>query len=61
MLDDRLLLSRNILFDGKSIGSVVIVSDLSEIRATMARDVAVFVSVLLLSLLISLLLAIFRR
>src|SRR5439155_8847899 len=28
-LDDRLLLSRSILFDGKTIGSVVIVSDLS--------------------------------
>jgi signal transduction histidine kinase len=54
MLDDRLLLSRSILFDGKAIGGVVIVSDLDEIRRTMARDAGIFASVLLLSLLISL-------
>ena len=54
MLADRLLLSRSILFDGKTIGSVVIASDLSEITSAMARDVVIFASVLLLSLLISL-------
>src|SRR5882672_5739297 len=53
MLEDRLLLSRSILFDAQTIGSVVIASDLSEITSTMARDVVIFASVLLLSLLIS--------
>jgi signal transduction histidine kinase len=51
---NRLLLSRSILFDGKTIGAVVIISDLDEIAATMARDVLIFASVLLVSLLISL-------
>ncbi len=54
LLDDRLLLSRSILFDGKTIGSVLIVSDVSEITDTMTRDVVIFASVLLVSLLISL-------
>jgi signal transduction histidine kinase len=56
--DDQLLLSRNILFDGKPIGSVVIVSDLSEITATIMRDVAIFACALFVSLLIALALSI---
>src|SRR5207245_1180455 len=52
--DDRLVLWRNVVFDGKTIGSVMIVSDLSEISATMTRDVVTFVCVLLGSLLIAL-------
>src|SRR5437762_6807686 len=54
MLEDRLLVSRSILVDGKTMGAVVIGSDLSEVTGTMARDVVIFVSVLLLSLLIAL-------
>jgi signal transduction histidine kinase len=53
-LEDQLLLSRSIRFDGKTIGTVVIVSDLSEITATMTRDVVIFATVLLVSLLIAL-------
>jgi signal transduction histidine kinase len=52
--DDQLRLSRNILFDGKPIGSVVIVSDLSEITDTITRDVAIFAGVLFVALLIAL-------
>ena len=51
---DRLVLWRSVLFDGKTIGAVVIVSDLSEISATMTRDIVLFASVLLGSLLIAL-------
>ena len=51
--EDRLVLWRTIVLDGKAIGSVVIVSDLSEISATMTRDVVLFVCVLLGSLLIA--------
>src|SRR3989441_1997883 len=52
--DDRLVLWRSVLFDQKTIGAVVIVSDLSEVGATMTRDVLVFACVLLGSLLIAL-------
>ena len=52
--NDRLVLWRSILFDQKMIGAVVIVSDLSEVGATMTRDVLVFACVLLVSLLIAL-------
>jgi signal transduction histidine kinase len=52
--DNQLRLSRNILFEGKPIGSVVIVSDLSEITATITRDVLIFAGVLFVSLLIAL-------
>src|SRR6185295_12662372 len=48
---DQLRLSRNILFEGKPIGSVVIVSDLSEITATITRDVLIFAGVLFFALL----------
>ncbi len=51
--DHRLVLWRSVLFDGKTIGCVVIVSDLSEITATMTRDVVIFASVLLGALLIA--------
>ena len=51
---DRLVLWRSVLFDQKTIGAVVIVSDLSEVGATMTRDVLVFACVLLVSLLIAL-------
>jgi len=52
--DDRLLLSRSILFEGRTIGAVVIVSDRSEINATLARDIGIFAGVLLASLLLGL-------
>ena len=52
--DDQLRVSRTILFQGKPIGSVVIVSDLSEITATITRDVGIFAGVLFLALLIAL-------
>src|SRR6266571_1844587 len=52
--DDRLVLWRSVLFDGKPIGTVVIESDLLEVTATMTRDVVIFASVLLASLLLAL-------
>jgi signal transduction histidine kinase len=51
--DDGLRLSRSIQFDRKTLGTVVIVTDLSEINGTLARDVIIFASVLLGSLLIA--------
>lgn len=52
--DDRLQLSRRVLFEGKAIGTVLLVSDLREITDTMTRDVVIFGSVLLVSLLLAL-------
>ena len=52
--DQRLLLSRSVLFDRKRIGTVVIASDLTEISASTRRDFAIVSSVLLASLLIAL-------
>ena len=52
--DDHLRLSRTILFQGKPVGSVLIVSDLSEVTDTITRDVGIFAGVLLLALLIAL-------
>jgi signal transduction histidine kinase len=52
--DNQLRLSSNILFQGKPIGSVVIVSDLSEVTATITRDVGIFAGVLTLALLVAL-------
>ena len=52
--DDRLVLWRSVLFDGKPIGTVIIVSDLLEVTAAMTRDVVIFASVLLASLLLAL-------
>jgi len=51
---DRLLLWRGIVFDRKTIGTVVIESDLSEVAATLTRDIVMFASVLFGSLLIAL-------
>ena len=51
---DRLVLWRSVLFEQKPIGTMVIVSDLSEVAATMTRDIVVFASVLLVSLLLAL-------
>ena len=50
---DRLLSSRSILFDRKTIGTVVIVSDLSELTTSMTRGVTIVGTVLLASLLIA--------
>jgi signal transduction histidine kinase len=54
LLDDRLVLSRGLVFDQKPIGAVVLVSDLEEISASMTRDVLIFASVLLVSLALAL-------
>ena len=51
---DRLLLWRGIVFDRKTIGTVVIDSDLGEVATTLTRDIVTFASVLLGSLLIAL-------
>jgi signal transduction histidine kinase len=51
---DRLVLWRSVLFDGKPIGTVIIESDLLEVTAAMTRDVVLFASVLLASLLLAL-------
>jgi len=50
----RLVLSRSIPFEQRTIGTVVIVSDLQEVTSSMTRDVVVFASVLLISLLLAL-------
>jgi len=52
--DGRLLVSRDVLFDGKPIGAAVIVSDLGDINASLTRDVVIFASVLIASLLLAL-------
>jgi len=51
--EDRLVLSRDVLFDGKTTGTVVLVSDLSDIRQAMTRDLSIFAGVLLGSLLLA--------
>src|SRR5882672_7903035 len=50
----RLVLSKGIPFEGRTIGTVVIVSDLQEINSSMIRDLVILVSVLLASLLLAL-------
>src|SRR6266571_7428135 len=45
----RLVLSKSISFERRTIGTVVIVSDLQEINSSMTRDLVILVSVLLAS------------
>jgi signal transduction histidine kinase len=50
----RLVLSKGIPFERRTIGTVVIVSDLQEINSSMTRDLVILVSLLLASLLLAL-------
>jgi signal transduction histidine kinase len=52
--EDRLILARNVFFEQRTIGKVVIESDLGEISASMKGDLGVVASVLLVSLIIAL-------
>ena len=54
LVGDRLRLSRDVLFNGAATGTVVILCDLREISQSLTRDVVIFGSVLLLSLLVAL-------
>jgi signal transduction histidine kinase len=54
---DRLLLATPVVFDGESIGTVLLQSDLSEIRDRLARYVGIGAAVLLASSLVALLIS----